>query len=57
MGVLQETKLTDVHCIIVGGREQAVGGGGVALVWREDAGWQVEGIVNFVTNVESFLLT
>ena len=32
-------------------------GGVVALVWREDVGWQVEGIINFGSNVASFLLT
>ena len=30
--------------------------GGVALVWREDAGWQVKGNINFGTNVASFFL-
>ena len=28
----------------------------IALVLREEAGWQLEGIVNFSPNVESFLL-
>ena len=31
--------------------------GGISVVWREDAGWQVEGIINFGPNVASFLLT
>ena len=31
--------------------------GGIELVWREDAGWQMEGITNFGPNVESLLLT
>ena len=31
--------------------------GGISVVWRGDAGWKVEGIVNFGTNVANFLLT
>ena len=31
--------------------------GGISVVWREYAGWKVEGIVNFGTNVANFLLT
>ena len=27
------------------------------VVWRDEAGWQVEGIVNFSPNMPSFLLT
>ena len=27
------------------------------MVWRDEAGWQVEGIVNFSPNMPSFLLT
>ena len=37
-------------------RIAGIGGGGVAVVWREDAGWQMEGIVNFGPNVAIFLL-
>ena len=29
---------------------------GVAVVWREAAGWKVEGTANFVPNVVIFLL-
>ena len=35
--------------------EQALGG--VAVVWREDSGWQVEDSVNFRPNVARLLLT
>ena len=31
--------------------------GVVAVVWRDDAGWQVEGIINFGPNVATFLMT
>ena len=30
--------------------------GGIELFWREEAGWKVEGIVNFGPDVASFLL-
>ena len=29
----------------------------IAVVWSEDVGWQVEGIINFGTNVAIFFLT
>ena len=37
-------------------RDQVFGGGGVSVVWREDARWQVEDIINFGPNVTIFLL-
>ena len=64
VGVLQETKLTDsIHVCQVEGyflwvtKAENRHWGVVAVVWREDARWQVEGIFNFGPNVESFLLT
>ena len=37
-------------------RLRAATGGGV-VVWREDAGWQVEGVYKYGPNVVGFLLT
>ena len=31
--------------------------GGIAIIWREETGWQVEGTTNYGTNVVSFTIT
>ena len=61
--ILQETKLWDrIHArqgagyAVWASTAESRHRGGVSVVWREDAGWQVEGIVNFGPNMESFLL-
>ena len=36
-------------------REPALGG--VSVIWREEVGWQIEGITNLEQNVVSLLLT
>ena len=64
LGVLQEKNLADgiherqVERYSVWVTEAESGNrGGVAVVFREDVGWKLEGIVNFGPNVASFLLT
>ena len=64
VGIIQDTKLTNkIHTrygsgYLVWSTEAEIhhfrGG---AVVWQEEAGWQVEGVVNFGPNVVSFLLT
>ena len=64
VSVLQERNLTNgIHArqgagyavweIEAGSRHQGV----IALVWREDSGLQVDGIVNFGPNMASFFMT
>ena len=64
VGVLKETKFMEgvyarqgagyTVCILEAeGRHWGV----IPVVWREEAGYQVEGIVNFVPKMVSFLLT
>ena len=62
VGVLQETKLADViHAqhgsgyAVWASEEEIRHNGGITVVWWEDARWQVEGIVNFIPNMASFL--
>ena len=64
MDILQVMKLTDrIHArqgegYSVWAKEaESRHWGGVAVVWREEAGWQVKGIINFGPNLASFLLT
>ena len=62
--VFQETKLMDgIHARHGAGYTvwmtvaESSHWGGIAVVWRWDAVWQLEGMINFVPNVASFLLT
>ena len=63
VGVLQETKIPKgIHMRYGSGytvcatQSEIRHQGGVAVAWREKAGWQVEGIANYGPNVVSFLL-
>ena len=63
MGVQQETNITDgiharqlVRYHVWETEAESRHWVGIELVWGGDARWQVEGIINFVPNVESFLL-
>ena len=64
MGVLQETKLTDgIHAHQGEGysvwvtEAESRHRGVIVVFWREDVGWQVEGIVNFGPNMVRLFLT
>ena len=64
VGVIKETKLTDrIHARQGEGYSiwatwaEIKHRGGIEVVWRDEAGWQVEGIANFVPNTASFFLT
>ena len=63
VGVLKETNLRDgMHAQQGAGYTiwatvaESMHQGGILVVWREDAGWQVEGIINFVPSMVIFLL-
>ena len=64
IGVLQEMKLTGgIHTRCTSGYKvwltQAENRhwGGISIIWREEAGWKVEGAMRFGTNVVSFTIT
>ena len=63
VGVLQEKNITKgIHTSYGAGHvvwemeAESRHWGVVVVVWREEAGWQVEGIVNFGPNMAIFLL-
>ena len=64
LGIPQETYPTDgIHmryglvCSIWSTEAERLHRGGIAVVWKEEVGWQVERTVNFGPNVVSCLLT
>ena len=64
VGFLQETILTDGIQVRKGEgyficmtEAESSHRGEILVLWREDAGWQVQGIVNFSPNVASLLMT
>ena len=63
VGILQETKLTNrIHeqqgywYSAFSTEAEIRHWEGIFVFWREDAGWKVEGIVNFGPNVASLFL-
>ena len=64
VGVFQETKITNgihachrVRYAIWATMAESRHLGLILVVWKENTGWQLEGIVNLGPNVASFLLT
>ena len=64
VGFFQEAKLTDMIRARQGEgysiwaiEAEIRHWGGMEVLWREDAGWKVERIVNFGPRMESFLMT
>ena len=64
VGIIQETNITDgINTHYVAGysvlekEAESCHHGGIVVLWREEVGWQVEGMSNFGPNLVRFLLT